>query len=215
MVSFLKYILLICILGVATTANAASQAGGFGAGPVYDNDRNPGSFSYELKPGDSFEDELSMHTTIPTKTALRLYVEAESGKEFDPKWVTLEKSQLELKPYGSEKIKFRIQVPPEAAKKKYAGILFTHRDPTAQDEEVMVKQGDSTLALQVGARVGIKILLVVTDTPLMPGRFKAVPKSDTVAFYQFLAIVGLGVSAGSYIIFNKEIKKVYKLLFHS
>lgn len=205
----------------------------FGIGAVYHNDRNPGWLIYELKPGDSFEDYVFVQNKSPKPLDLRLYpqdaINAEKNESFKiydenktpsesqflSKWITLEKNSLKLDSNDGEEVKFTIKIPVDAAQKEYGGVIFAHRDPQTGDlpSDVDTPQGKTSAI--IGARVGVRVYLTVTNTPNMPRRYKPMPQGYTVAGYMFFSIVFIGFLGGSYFIFKKDIKKIIKRFFNT
>lgn len=187
--AFIGFGITILFLLYFSFANALSSAKGpkFGVQTTLDNDRHPGWFIYELKPGDIYEDSITIVNLSDQNLHFRLYpqdaenISKEKGafkildenqvpedRRFIQKWITMEKDTLDMKPYSKEVIKFTVRIPKDAEKREYAGVVFTHLDPKMRPEEVK-REGVTFL---IATRVGIRVYLTVTDTPSMPKRFE-------------------------------------------
>lgn len=211
-ISFLLCIGLMLTLGVAQ----ASQE--FGIGPVYQNDQHKGWLIYELKPGDVMDDEIFVANVSDKPITLRLYVQdalstvkdgdgfkvpdegtTPEHMKFVSKWVSLEKSAITLDPYSRESVKIKTIIPPATEKKEYAAVIFAHHDPTKDSVPQNVVMGNQSISTLIGARIGVRQYINVTDTPNMPKRYIETNATSIngveYMLYGFIVLMIIGVIA--------------------
>ncbi len=230
--SSLSLILFWLVLMPSFTASAmVSKDGTFGVRPAMENDRYPSWFIYELRPGESFEDELFVENQSDENMRLRIYAQdtlnaSKDNAEFKifdegkvpeghlavSKWITLQQTTIDLSPFGSIYIPFKVTVPQDISKKEYAAVIFAHRDPTDQDAVYTIRESDTTVQAKIGTRVGARMYLTVTDNPVMPKRF--LPNHDMRSYLSFvlLFIIITAIFGGGYFIFQQEIHKFFIFL---
>ncbi|MBI2453653.1 hypothetical protein HYV58_00565 [Candidatus Peregrinibacteria bacterium] len=168
------------------TANAE-----FSIGPANPNSEQPSWLLYEAKPGASVTDEVVIRNF--SKEAANFNVSVvdgnlvnESGnaltlestgdsKDQVGKWVTLEKTSLVLEGDASENVKFTLDIPADAEKKKYAGAIIVENVPApASGTEAPDKPKTISPSVIVSTQVGLRLYLTVTDTPREIPRERAV-----------------------------------------
>lgn len=211
-----SFFLLSFFIPFSAFSQQQGQGISFGIGPTLDNDRYPGWFIYEAKPGSTFQDEATVVNLSDETITLRLYPQdalnnVKSGKGFEVpnegqtpenkkhlnSWVRLSQDLLTLLPKEEKKVAFTVTIPVQAKKMEYPGVIFAHLDPLATRNS----NASSQMNANVGTRVGVRIYLTVTDTPSMPGRFLAYSPVMVVK-YLFFGILGLFLLFGSYSLFR-------------
>lgn len=182
---------LLATIVTPITALAFSK-GDLKINSVYVNDRYPTILVYELKPGETFEDEVIISKT-EEHADIDIYVQdgtlgpkgetdiitqdikaekKDKSEKFLPEWMQPEFKTLRLEAGEKKKVKLKISIPINAEKKEYVGKLFVHEEPKedSNQEEITQKKGESTFVTQIAKRINKKIILIVTDDPKMPNR---------------------------------------------
>lgn len=170
----LHIILCAFLITASAPLSLAISDGDLGIGVVYQNDVHPENLVYELKPGDTFRDEIIVTHTGTQVAHVNLYAEDKSeGKTFLSQWVKMDTSSFDIPPGTTQTFKFTVTVPPDAEKKEYKGSIFVHEPPGENDVPIRVSDGKgNTILTRVGRRIGVGIYLTVTDDPHMPVRTK-------------------------------------------
>jgi len=228
-----KYFVLISVLFVLifSSKSYVSAAGKntFGVGPLMQNDRYPSWFIEELRPGESVEEGFFVKSDSDKILDFRVYaqdaenVEKDSSfkaysegqtpqeKQFLQNWITISEPKITVKPYGYKELVATITVPKDAKPGEYAGVVFVHLDPSAADIESFRKSDQSTKQTTlVGARVGVRTFVTVSDNPNPPRKFKPIPAGQDILKYIFLVILLLGIVLGIHSIYAKDIKRFFK-----
>lgn len=178
-----RLLITLCALLVVTSVpiSLAISDGDLGIGVVYQNDVHPENLVYELRPGDTFEDEVIVSHTGTQVAHVNLYAEDKpegdgktSNKQtFLSQWVKLDTPSLDVLPGTTQTLKFRVTVPLDAEKKRYKGSIFVHEPPGEHDTPIRVSDGKGgTVLTRVGRKIGAGMYLTITDNPHMPTRTK-------------------------------------------
>lgn len=176
-----RSLIILCALLIVTSVplSLAISDGDLGIGVVYQNDVHPENLVYELKPGDTFKDEIIVSHTGTQVAHVNLYAEDKpegdgktpNKKTFLPQWVKVETPSFDVPPGTTQTHKFTVTVPPDAEKKEYKGSIFVHEPPGENDAPIQVSDGKgSAVITRVGRRIGVGMYLTVTDNPHMPVR---------------------------------------------
>lgn len=192
---------------------------GFSMGVGYDNDRYPSQLVYELKPGETFEDEFILANTKKESIQLDLYVqdgainpkdnsffvpgpEALADNQILNHLIFPEKNIVSLSSNSRERVKLTIKIPEDAPKKEYLGMVFAHYTP---NQKRLHLEGNQVAVTQ---RIGLKVVLAVTDNPQMPKRTKIPDPSPNplLPVFQYLPFLFLAFAlvSLSIIFFNKK-----------
>jgi len=215
MKNLLKAILVTLL--VTNTAFAMSEFNDFLIGPTFQDKVEPAYLHYQLKPGESVEDYLTVKNRSATneitiyldgvdserneKNELAFKTSNKERTEFGA-WVKLDAIEVALKPGESKNIKFTIKVPENAEKKDYVGGL----------SGLMNSKTEETGMIKSNFRVVVRTFIKVTDNPQeiekmpLPG-----PSINQIYFY-----VSTGIFAIAILIFlvftvkNRKKAKVQK-----
>jgi LysM repeat protein len=128
-----RKLLAFLAVGLASTllilpSVGAVENSGVGGKPAFPRDDNPRStsiFVHELKPGESIRDGVEVINNTDQPKTVEVYAtdslvasggafsceQKADSLDFEGKWITLDKSVVELKPNGSEVVGFTIKVP--------------------------------------------------------------------------------------------------------
>lgn len=205
----LKVLCGILIAISIPTATLAISDGDLGIGVAYQNDIHPENLVYELKPGDTFEDEIIVSHSGTQVAHVNLYAEDKpKEKAFLSQWVKLDTPSIDVPPGPTQSIKFRVTVPADAEKREYKGSIFVHEPPGENDVPIQVSDGKGgTILTRVGRRIGVGIYLTVTDSPNMPIRTKKDFSSQASSLrWIILLILGGTILAGSLLIIQERRK---------
>ncbi len=180
----------------------AISDGELGIGVVYQNSVRPDKFVYELKPGDSFEDEILISHTGTQVASVKLYPEDKNEgdsklppeKQYLSQWIKIEKPSFDFPPGPNQTVKFTLTVPSDAEKGDYQGVIFVHEPPRDGDPPVRVTDANgNTFFTKVGRKIGVGVYLKVTDDPHMPVRTKK-NLSPTVNDLRFMTYAIFGIT---------------------
>ncbi|MFA6896966.1 MAG: DUF916 domain-containing protein [Patescibacteria group bacterium] len=150
----------------------AVDSDGITAYPTTADPNNPlpqSSFIYNLKPGESKEDYLTVKNESEQEQSVSIYAvdavanavgESVLENEIDTRdnmgrWINLETVRLVLKPKEDRRIKFEIDIPEDAVGKVFGGIII-QKDPTA-------KQKNTKSEVVANARIDIRVYETVPE----------------------------------------------------
>lgn len=167
---------LLIVMGFLGFA-AIVYAGNFSISPANPS-TDTGWFVYEIRPGDSLNDEVVVKNLSDKESKLEIYsVDREesdsSGEGFSPKskdaerlyvgkWITLGKNLITLAPNAEEKIRFTIKIPSDTAQKDYAGAIIVQEEIADKSD---IKSTKDQQLITVATRGGVRMYVKVTDNP--------------------------------------------------
>jgi hypothetical protein len=142
--------------------------GGRPANPRAENPRSESIFIYNLKAGDTAKDGIRVLNNSSAEKTILVYAtdsEYASGGAFtcaqmvDLKkdvgnWITLEKSEVTLKPYTNEVVPFTITAVGTADVGEHNGCIVVEEKPAATE---MTNQNSINISLRSGLRVAVTI----------------------------------------------------------
>lgn len=195
------HIALAAIIVAIPFAVFAISDGILGIGVLYQNDVHPDNLVYELKPGDTFQDEAIITHTGTQIAHVKLYAgdkvdeknKNSNTQQFISKWVTLEKTSFDFAPSNNaEIIKFSIAVPPDAKMGEYRGMIYIHEPAGENDAPVDVNDGKGgVVRTRVGRRIALGIYLTVTNNPHMPTRTRKNP-AEKIKYMELMIYFVIG-----------------------
>lgn len=177
---FRKLVLSFTVAAILIPAVAFADSASYTIAPAHPMD-NASWLVYQIKPGDSLQDEVIVKNLSDKTITLSLYPadkeeqvtpqgsqetqgfalkSKESISETIGKWVTISKPSVTLAPKSEEKIGVTLTVPSGTTEKEYQGGILAELFP----ETVASVPGKSTNSISVGTRVGVRMYATVSST---------------------------------------------------
>ncbi|HUC86828.1 MAG TPA: hypothetical protein VMR75_00680 [Candidatus Saccharimonadales bacterium] len=167
---------MLTTIGVLASLSAATayaaQAGGIGIYPSAGGTPSVPWFRYQLPPGSSHSDSVTVENRSGSATDLLIYpVDAaptgDGGFGMMPQatrptdagsWIQLATSRLQLSPGGTAVVPFRFTVPPATSVgPHYAGIVI-------QPQAITQNGWNGSVGIQIVSRVGVRVYETVPGT---------------------------------------------------
>lgn len=194
-----QHLILGILSSILFLTNASALSfGGLSISPTYPNEEKPEYFVFELKPGESGEEFVTLTNQTNDKQEVLVYpvdtkinnqnnIVLESRDESRDqvgKWVTFpDGEEYTLNPKESKNIKFTISIPQDAEKKDYVGgIALENKNPNG------TKEIQSGAVIKTNARVGIRTFVKVTDNPQPVAKLKITPPNEWTKYYLYASI---------------------------
>jgi LysM repeat protein len=158
--------IVFCLFGNAFSALGIS-GDGLIAYPTTSDPNNPLSqtwFIYNLAPGKSKEDSLTIKNNSDQQASVSLYAvdsttnnmgefaleEENASRDYIGKWIKLETNRLTLEPKEEKRVKFTISIPEDAAVGEISGGIIIQKDLTEAQKNT--KNG-----FVISTRIGIRV----------------------------------------------------------
>lgn len=159
---FSIFVAQFLILNIAAAQGAAT----FTIYPSYTHQGNKAWFIYDVKPGDTVKDYLTLENLSDTELKLKIYFL--EGQEDNGKMLTKEgngfsdigalmspaESYVDLQPKQKKKVEFLYTIPKDFKEGRYAGVFYAEQF------------GNSDAMVAVNTRIGVRTFVNVNSRPV-------------------------------------------------